>query len=75
MSFIYTNTEVKEDTPQVTIPVSSTTEESKFRNDNLKALEISKLKEGQASLKSSLEEVGFDDAMALFNLEKISKED
>lgn len=75
MSFIYTNNDLKEETPQVTIPVSSTTEESKFRNDNLKALEISKLKEGQASLKSSLEEVGFDDAMTLFNLEKISKED
>lgn len=72
MSFIYTNNDLKEETPQVTIPVSSTTEESKFRNDNLKALEISKLKEGQASLKSSLEEVGFDDAMTLFNLEKIS---
>lgn len=75
MSFIYTNNDLKEETPEVTIPVSSTTEESKFRNDNLKALEISKLKEGQASLKSSLEEVGFDDAMTLFNLEKISKED
>lgn len=75
MSFIYTSNDSKEETPQVSIPVSSTTEESKFRNDNLKALEISKLKEGQASLKSSLEEVGFDDAMTLFNLEKISKED
>jgi DNA polymerase-3 subunit gamma/tau len=75
MSFIYTSNDSKEETPRVSIPVSSTTEESKFRNDNLKALEISKLKEGQASLKSSLEEVGFDDAMALFNLEKISKED
>lgn len=74
MSFIYTSNDSKEETPQVSIPVSSTTEESKFRNDNLKALEISKLKEGQASLKSSLEEVGFDDAMTLFNLEKISKE-
>lgn len=75
MSFIYTVNEVKEDTPKVTVPVSTVTNESKFRNDNLKTLEMNKLKEGQASLKSSLEEVSFDDAMSLFNLEKVSKED
>lgn len=75
MSFIYTVNEPKESTPKVNIPEPSINEESKFRNDNLKLLEMNKLKEGQASLKDSLEEVGFDDAMSLFNLEKIKKED
>jgi len=73
MSFIYTVNESKEDTPKVNIPEPSITEEAKFRNDNLKALEMNKIKEGQASLKGSLEEVGFEDAMSLFNLEKIDK--
>lgn len=72
MSFIYTVSEVKEETPKVAIPSSEVVDESKFRNDNLKALELSKLKEGQASLSSSLEEVGFEDAMSLFNLQKVS---
>lgn len=75
MSFIYTINEPKESTPKVNIPEPSINDESKFRNDNLKLLEMNKLKEGQASLKDSLEEVGFDDAMSLFNLEKIKKED
>lgn len=72
MSFIYTVSEVKEETPKVVIPSPEVVDESKFRNDNLKALELSKLKEGQASLSSSLEEVGFEDAMSLFNLQKVS---
>lgn len=75
MSFIYTVNDTKEVTPKVNIPEPSINEESKFRNDNLKVLEMNKLKEGQASLKGSLEEVGFEDAMSLFNLEKIDKED
>lgn len=72
MSFIYTVSEIKEETPKVVIPSPEVVDESKFRNDNLKALELSKLKEGQASLSSSLEEVGFEDAMSLFNLQKVS---
>lgn len=72
MSFIYTVSEVKEETPKVVIPSPEVVDESKFRNDNIKALELSKLKEGQASLSSSLEEVGFEDAMSLFNLQKVS---
>lgn len=72
MSFIYTVSEVKEETPKVVIPSPEVVDESKFRNDNLKALELSKLKEGQASLSSSLEKVGFEDAMSLFNLQKVS---
>ena len=72
MSFIYTVSEVKEETPKVVIPSPEVVDESRFMNDNLKALELSKLKEGQASLSSSLEEVGFEDAMSLFNLQKVS---
>ena len=75
MSFIYTVNEVKEDIPKANIPSNQVINESKFRNDNLKALEVSKIKESQTSLISSLEEVGFDDAMSLFNLEKVDKED
>ena len=75
MSFIYTINDTKEVSPKVNIPEPSINDESKFRNDNLKLLEMNKLKEGQASLKDSLQEVGFDDAMSLFNLEKINKED
>lgn len=74
MSFIYTVDTVKEDVaPKVEVPKSSSTEEVKFRNDNLNLLEQAKLKEGIASLKPSLEEVGFDDAVSLFNLEKVNK--
>ena len=75
MSFIYTINEVKEDSPKVKLPPTEVINESKFRNDNLKTLEMNKLKESQASLKSSLEEVSFDDALSFFNLEKVSEEE
>lgn len=71
MSFIYTINESREEVPKVEIVKTDISKESKFRNDNLKALEIGKLKEGQESLKGTLEEVSFEDAMSLFNLEKI----
>lgn len=71
MSFIYTINESREEVPKVEVVKTDISKESKFRNDNLKALEIGKLKEGQESLKGTLEEVSFEDAMSLFNLEKI----
>lgn len=76
MSFIYnessrsTESTVKE----IKMPEVGVSEEKHFRNDNLKALEMSKVREGQASLQNSMEEVSFEDAMPLFNLEKVKEE-
>ena len=75
MAFIYTVNDTKVEEPKVTIPVSAPINEAKFRNDNLKTLEMSKVRESQASLKSSLEVVSLDDAMSFFELEKVNKED
>lgn len=74
MSFIYTTKDINKE-PEVNIPINSAIDECKFRNDNLKVLEESKLKEGKSSLEALSKEVSFEDAMSLFNLEKVSKED
>lgn len=73
MSFIYTCNSGNSVESKVAIPEVTVSEEKNFRNDNLKVLEMSKIKESQASLKESMEEVGFEDAMSLFNLEKVKE--
>lgn len=73
MSFIYTEKAVKEETPIVEVAKVDVISESRFRNDNLKTLEKAKVKESVASLEGTLEEVGFEDAMSLFSLEKVNK--
>lgn len=55
-------------------PDMSKSKEEKFRNDNIQALERGKLKKTEASLKNSLEEMGIEDAMSLFQLEKVIEE-
>lgn len=73
MAFMYvTEDSPKEDTPKVDLVKAPQINESKLRNDNLKALESVKLREGQSALKSSMDEVGVDDALGLFTLEKVS---
>ena len=75
MSFIYNDEgSVKVSSENLKMPEVAISEEKHFRNDNLKALEKSKVREGQASLQNSMEEVGFEDAMSLFNLEKVKEE-
>lgn len=75
MSFIYT-TDSREEATKVVIPKESEgNSESKFRNNNLKILEMNKIEKGKEVLKSSVEEVGFDDVSSLFNLEKVNKGD
>lgn len=73
MSFIYSENTVTTDTVKVEVPKVDPVSESRFRNDNLKALEMAKVKESVASLESSLEEVAIEDAMPFFNLEKVNK--
>lgn len=75
MSFIYTVDEGTKEEVKVNLPNDSTISESKFRNNNLKALETAKLSEGRESLKSNMDEIGFDDAMSFFSLEKVNKEE
>lgn len=74
MSFIYTIPKVQEEEVKVNLPSEELIDESKFRNDNLKVLEQNKLSKGQASLQSSMEEVGFEDVMSLFSLQQVNKE-
>lgn len=73
MSFIYTEKAIKEETSTVEVAKVDIVSESRFRNDNLKTLEKAKVKESVASLEGTLEEVGFEDAISLFSLEKVNK--
>ena len=71
MSFIYTIDKAdvpKTDGKQLDVKSS---DEVKLRNDNLKALEMAKIQKGQKSLQESIKNVGFEDAMSLFNLERV----
>lgn len=72
MSFMYNSYSV-EDTKVVVseTPKVDTSSESKFRNDNLKALEESIIRESRDSLSDSTKEVGFDEVASLFSLEQV----
>lgn len=70
MSFIYVVEEKKESNNKVVVPDVAVAEEKNFRNDNLKVLERAKISESVASLGNTMESVGFEDVMSMFNIEK-----
>lgn len=75
ISFIYTNNECTSTTNNsVEIPSVTVSEEKVFRNDNLKILEESIVKESQLSLKDTMQGSNFEDVMSLFNLEKVRED-
>lgn len=76
MTFIYDEFRVSENPTRNGVFSNSVQEDSvgaekKFRNDNLKILEKSKLDKGIASLSDSMENVSVEDVGSMFNLEKV----
>lgn len=73
MSFIYTTncTSSEEDSPKVSMPVGSSSEEQKFRNDNLRRVEEAKLKKGVGSLESEMAPMGLSELGDFFSLQKV----
>lgn len=73
MSFIYVDNVSEKEEVKVHIPEIGKSEETKFRNNNLKSLEMAKVREGRNALENVTKEVGFDEVSSLFNLEKVDR--
>ena len=53
------------------MPVGSSSEEQKFRNDNLRRVEEAKLKKGVGSLESEMAPMGLSELGDFFSLQKV----
>jgi len=74
LSFMYCRKSVEDSsTTVIKEDVITVEDERLMRNDNLKNLELFKLKEGEKSIESEMQEVSVNDLADFFNLEKVEK--
>lgn len=70
MSFIY-QTDEEKGTPVVNIKESGRESEQKLRSSSLEDIENAMLENGEKSLESEMSDVGFEDMLSMFNVEKV----